>query len=187
MCEKEHSRQRAQSGYFSLLVCFLCLFSTVLFMQMTSSCNSNPHCSQTDVPQNQLLTGQLYLSILPNHRLNISQRELKITSQEQVFLCSVFLLIAPSWLQSPRLFTLVFSLIFFLQPKFDSHPFMGFHGGSDSKETVCNAEDLGSISGSGRSPGEGNGNPLSILAWRIPWTEEPGGLQFMGSQRVRHY
>ena len=26
----------------------------------------------------------------------------------------------------------------------------------------------------------------SILAWRIPWTEEPGGLQFMGSQRVRH-
>ena len=27
----------------------------------------------------------------------------------------------------------------------------------------------------------------SILAWKIPWTEEPGGLQFMGSQRVRHY
>jgi len=26
----------------------------------------------------------------------------------------------------------------------------------------------------------------SILAWEIPWTEEPGGLQFMGSQRVRH-
>ena len=26
----------------------------------------------------------------------------------------------------------------------------------------------------------------SILAWRIPWTEEPGGLQSMGSQRVRH-
>ena len=26
----------------------------------------------------------------------------------------------------------------------------------------------------------------SILAWRIPWTEKPGGLQFMGSQRVRH-
>ena len=26
----------------------------------------------------------------------------------------------------------------------------------------------------------------SILAWKIPWTEEPGGLQFMGSQRVRH-
>ena len=28
---------------------------------------------------------------------------------------------------------------------------------------------------------------IHILAWRIPWTEEPGGLQFMGSQRVRHY
>ena len=26
----------------------------------------------------------------------------------------------------------------------------------------------------------------SIFAWKIPWTEEPGGLQFMGSQRVRH-
>ena len=26
----------------------------------------------------------------------------------------------------------------------------------------------------------------SILAWKIPWTEEPGGLQFMGSRRVRH-
>ena len=63
---------------------------------------------------------------------------------------------------------------------------MGFHGGSDSKETVCNAEDLGSISGSGRSPGEGNGNPLSILAWKIPWTEEPGRLQSIGSQRVGH-
>ena len=40
----------------------------------------------------------------------------------------------------------------------------------------------------------GRGDPLgkelatqsSILTWRIPWTEEPGGLQFMGSQRVRH-
>ena len=36
--------------------------------------------------------------------------------------------------------------------------------------------DLGSIPGSGRSPGEGNGNPLQYLAWRIPWAEEPGGL-----------
>ena len=36
------------------------------------------------------------------------------------------------------------------------------------------------------SPGEGNGNPLSVLAWRNPWTEEPGGLQSMGLQRVRH-
>ena len=34
--------------------------------------------------------------------------------------------------------------------------------------------------------GEGNGNPLCTLAWEIPWTEEPGRLQSMGSQRVRH-
>ena len=45
---------------------------------------------------------------------------------------------------------------------------------------------LGSIPGSGRSPGGGNGNPLSILAWRTPWTEKPGGLQSIGSERIRH-
>ena len=45
---------------------------------------------------------------------------------------------------------------------------------------------MGSIPGSGRSPGGGHGNPLHILAWRIPWTEEPGRLQSMGLQRVRH-
>ena len=61
-----------------------------------------------------------------------------------------------------------------------------FSGGSDNKESTCNVGDPGSISGLGRSPGEGNGNPLSILAWRIPRTEEPGRLQSMGSQRVRH-
>ena len=54
----------------------------------------------------------------------------------------------------------------------------GFLGDSDSKESTYNAEDLGSIPGSGRSPGEGNCNPPSILAWRIPRTEEPGGLDY---------
>ena len=63
----------------------------------------------------------------------------------------------------------------------------GFPGGSEGKESACNAGDAGLIPGSGRSPGEGNGyTHSSILAWRIQWTEEPGGLQFMGSQRVRH-
>ena len=38
--------------------------------------------------------------------------------------------------------------------------FWGFPGGSDSKESTCNAGDLGSIPGLGRSPGEGHGNPL---------------------------
>ena len=42
------------------------------------------------------------------------------------------------------------------------------------------------IPGLGRSPGGGHGNPSSILAWRIPWIEEPGRLQFIGLQRVRH-
>ena len=136
----------------------------------------------------------------------------------------------------------------------------GFPGGSDGKESTCNAGDPDSITGSGRSPGGGNGNSFqysglenamgrgawratvhgaaksrtrltlsfhfftfadgetnsqralrscsrqdgsekisryvilekgtaihsSFLAWRIPWAEEPGGLQSTGSQRVRH-
>ena len=107
-----------------------------------------------------------------------------------------------------------------------------FPGGSDGKVSAYNVGDAGSIPGSGRSPGEGDGNPLqssclenpmdggawwaavhgvtksrtrlsdftftfhfhalekemanhsSLLAWKIPWTEEPGVLQSMGSQRV---
>ena len=45
---------------------------------------------------------------------------------------------------------------------------------------------MGSIPGSERSPGERNVNPFHILAWKIPWTEELRGLEFMGSQTVRH-
>ena len=40
--------------------------------------------------------------------------------------------------------------------------------------------------GSRRSPGGGHGNYSSILAWRIPWSEEPSGLQSIGPQRVWH-
>ena len=61
---------------------------------------------------------------------------------------------------------------------------MGFPGGSDSKESACNVGDLDLTPGLGRSPGEGNDS--SILAWRIPWTEEPGIVQSMGLQRVEH-
>ena len=50
-----------------------------------------------------------------------------------------------------------------------------FPGGSDGKESVCNAGYLGSISGLGKSPEEGNATHSSILAWRISWTEEPSG------------
>ena len=121
----------------------------------------------------------------------------------------------------------------------------GFPGGSDGKVSACNAGDPALILGSGRSPGEGNGNPLqysclenpmdgeawwatvhgvakswtrlrnftfsdyrntmfdpwvsqdnslememathsSILAWKVPWTEEPGRLQSLRSKRVQH-
>ena len=57
-------------------------------------------------------------------------------------------------------------------------------GNSVNKESACSAGDLGSVPGSGRSPGEGNGNPLHCSAWRAPWTEEPGGLQPMRSQEL---
>ena len=57
---------------------------------------------------------------------------------------------------------------------------------SDGKVSVYNARDPGSVPGLGRSPAEGNGNPLQYIAWKIPWTEEPGRLQSMGSQRVGH-
>ena len=56
---------------------------------------------------------------------------------------------------------------------------------SAGKETTCKARDMGSILGSGRSLGEGMATHSGILAWEIPWTEEPGGLQSMESQRVR--
>ena len=62
-----------------------------------------------------------------------------------------------------------------------------FLSGSDGKKkSVCNSRDLCFIPGSGRSPGEGNGSPLCNFALRIPWTEEPCGLQSTGSQRVGH-
>ena len=63
-----------------------------------------------------------------------------------------------------------------------------FPGGSNGNQSACNAGDSGSIPALGRFPGEGNGmtSHSSILAWRIPWTEEPGGLQSMGSLRVGH-
>ena len=61
---------------------------------------------------------------------------------------------------------------------------VGFPGDSDSKESTCNVGDPGLIPQSGRSPAEGNATHSSILAWRIPWKEESGGLQSMGLQRV---
>ena len=59
---------------------------------------------------------------------------------------------------------------------------MDFPGGSDDKESACNAGNPSLIPGWGRSPGRGMATHSSILAWRIPWTEEPDGLRSMGSQ-----
>ena len=52
------------------------------------------------------------------------------------------------------------------------------------KESTCNAGDPGLIHGLEDPLEEGMATHSSILAWRIPWTEEPGGLLFMGFQRV---
>ena len=59
--------------------------------------------------------------------------------------------------------------------------------GSDVKESACNAGGQGSIPGSGRSPGEENGYPLQYSCLENPMDRESGGLQSMGSQRVRHH
>ena len=62
---------------------------------------------------------------------------------------------------------------------------MGFPGGAEVKASACNVGDLGLIPGSGRSVEKEMATHSSILAWRIPWTEELGGLQSMG-RRVGH-
>ena len=63
---------------------------------------------------------------------------------------------------------------------------LGFPGSSVGKVSTCNAGDPGSILGWEDPLEEGMATHSSILAWRIPWTEEPGGLQSIGSQRVVH-
>ena len=67
----------------------------------------------------------------------------------------------------------------------NNYRYRGFPGGWDGKESVCNLGDPGLVPGSGRAPGVGSGNQLRY-SWRIPWTNQPGGLQSMGSQRVGH-
>ena len=68
--------------------------------------------------------------------------------------------------------------------------FWGFSGGSDSNEFACNAGDLQETQvrslGQGDPLDKGTATHFSILAWRLPWTEEPCGLQFNGSQRIRY-
>ena len=63
---------------------------------------------------------------------------------------------------------------------------MGFPGGSDCKESACNAGDNGLIPGWEDTMWKEIETHSSIVAWRILWIEEPGGLQSMRSQRVEH-
>ena len=67
-----------------------------------------------------------------------------------------------------------------------SMPMLGFPGSSDGKEPACNAGDVGSMPRLKDPLEEGMATYSRILAGRIPWTEESGGLQSMGSQRVGH-
>ena len=81
------------------------------------------------------------------------------------------------------------SLLFFSTGTMKSLLFsliMGFPGGSEVRNSPANEGEVGVIPGSGESLEEGMATHSSILAWRLPWTEEPGGLQSMGSQRVGH-
>ena len=62
--------------------------------------------------------------------------------------------------------------------------FFKFPNGSDSKESACDAGDLGLIPGSEDSLEKGTATHSSILTWKIPWTEEPGGLQSTGHKEL---
>ena len=66
---------------------------------------------------------------------------------------------------------------------------MFFTSGASGKESACQCRRCGELGFDlwvWKIPGEGNAAHSSILAWDISWTEEPGGLQSMGSQRVRY-
>ena len=68
--------------------------------------------------------------------------------------------------------------------KLSTKDLMCFPGDSLVKNFPVNAGDVGLIPESGRSPGGGHGSPFQHSCTENPWREEPGGLQFMGSQRV---
>ena len=76
------------------------------------------------------------------------------------------------------------SVFIFLQQEWNCWVIWGFPGSSVGKESACNAGDLGSTPGLGRSPGEKMAAHSNILAWEIPWTEKPVRLQSMGSQEL---
>ena len=66
-----------------------------------------------------------------------------------------------------------------------THRHAGFHDGSAGKESACRAGDPDWIPGWDDALEKEMVTHSSVLAWRIPWIEEPEGLQSTGSQRVR--
>ena len=70
--------------------------------------------------------------------------------------------------------------------KIMNRDYLGLPRGLSGKESACQAGHVGSISGLGKSLEKEMAMHSSILAWRIPWTEKPGGLKSAGSQRIRH-
>ena len=63
---------------------------------------------------------------------------------------------------------------------------LGFPGGSDSKESTCNVGDLGSIPGSGRSPGEGNDHPLLYSCLENSTDRRAWQATVHGLQSIKH-
>ena len=95
----------------------------------------------------------------------------------------------PLWWEFLLWMSVEFCLMLFLyllRWSFDFFFFNGFPGGSDGWESTRNARDPGSIPGLGYPLEKEMATHSSILAWRIPWTEESGGLQPMGPQRFGH-
>ena len=93
----------------------------------------------------------------------------------QLFVCCIYPGLWKKKLQTSRqvYLSIYLCICLFIQP----------YSLSSVKNVPANAGDLASIPGLGRSPGERNGNHSSIFAWKILWTEEPGELQSVGSQK----
>ena len=92
------------------------------------------------------------------------------------------IMVQPSSSRLPNLYHTIPSSTFLAAKWGQEYLTPGFPGGSVVKNPLVSAGNASSIPGLGRSLGEGNGD-TSILAWRVPRTEEPGGLQSMGLQK----
>ena len=91
------------------------------------------------------------------------------------------------WIMLPQnlIYNFCVNMFSFLKPRVELLDCI-VSGGSEDKASACNAGDRVWSLGWEDALEEERATHSSILAWRIPWTEEPGGLQSMGSQRVEH-